>query len=170
LDEREQLIWLMGLNSKGADIERPDAHVEPSDDPMPKRSAFVKWANEHGLDTAVEKDVWGALSFKHHQTQAMWIGWFSAPNTAPKSEPTQNLGVLQEQAEAAFEVLRNEQKYIPFMPKLNGSRPSFVSGYFAAFNLFSGRDGYYLHNDGNVYYDDGSLKMKNPSAGQGDKS
>lgn len=169
LDEREQLIWLMGRNSKEVDIERPDAHVEPSDDPMPKRSAFVKWANKHGLDTSVEKDVWGVLIFKHHHTQAMWTGWFSAPTAAAKGESTQNLGTIQEQAEAAFEVLRNEQKYIPGMPKLNGSLPSFVSGYISASNALAGRDGYYLHNNGNVYYDDGTLKMKNPAAGQGGK-
>lgn len=51
----------------------------PTDDPMPKRTAFIAWCKSRGLDTDADKDAWGALTFKYPHIESMWEGWFNAP-------------------------------------------------------------------------------------------
>ncbi len=63
----------------------------PSDDPMPKRTAFIAWCKSRGLETDVEKDAWGAQIFKHSHIQAMWEGWFNA--VAAPTGASQSAGV-----------------------------------------------------------------------------
>lgn len=65
--------------------------VVASEDPMPKRTAFVKWCEGRGLDASEDKDSWGVRKFKHAHIQSMWEGWFHAPAalaSAPAARPT----------------------------------------------------------------------------------
>lgn len=67
----------------------------PSDamaDLMPKRAAFIKWCENRGLDTSVEKDAWGAHIFKYPHIQSIWTGWFNAPSAAPVSGQGASIG------------------------------------------------------------------------------
>lgn len=50
---------------------------------MPKRAAFIKWAEELALDVTEDRDVWGRRKFAHSHIQAMWEGWFNAPTKIP---------------------------------------------------------------------------------------
>lgn len=49
---------------------------------MPKRAAFIKWAEGRALDVAEDRDAWGERKFRHSHVEAMWQGWFSAPGAA----------------------------------------------------------------------------------------
>lgn len=77
-------------------------------DPMPKRTAFIKWCDGRALDASEDKDAWGARTFKHPHIQSMWEGWFNAPTAAaapaagdePAIEPVAPLPVQAQPDEA----------------------------------------------------------------------
>lgn len=49
------------------------------EDLMPKRAAFIKWAQDRALDVTEDRDAWGRRKFMHTHIEAMWEGWFNAP-------------------------------------------------------------------------------------------
>lgn len=67
--------------------------AEPHDqafvDLMPKRAAFLAWAEKRALDVTEDKDAWGNRKFAHSHVQVLWEGWFNAPSTysAPSEAP-----------------------------------------------------------------------------------
>jgi hypothetical protein len=52
-------------------------------DLMPKRSAFIAWCEQRGLETVEDQDAWGKRKFKHSHIEALWEGWFNAPDGLP---------------------------------------------------------------------------------------
>lgn len=50
-----------------------------ADDLMPKRAAFIQWANDRALDTTEDVDAWGQRKFAQPHVESMWFGWFNFP-------------------------------------------------------------------------------------------
>jgi hypothetical protein len=55
---------------------------------MPKRAAFIQWANERALDTGEDVDAWGQRKFSQPHIESMWFGWFNAPATVYPADGT----------------------------------------------------------------------------------
>lgn len=46
---------------------------------IPKRAAFIKWAQDRALDVTEDRDAWGKRKFAHSHIESMWEGWFHSP-------------------------------------------------------------------------------------------
>jgi hypothetical protein len=63
----------------GAASNPASAPAAVAEDLMPKRAAFIRWAQSLALDVTEDVDAWGARRFAQPHIESMWFGFFNAP-------------------------------------------------------------------------------------------